>query len=118
MSLEKSIENRLLSAEKCQPLGLILNELLTNVMRHAFIGKARGKVAVTFRVDEGRAVLVVHDDGLGLPDSIDFENSPSLGLRLVRVLSKQIGGTVRAERERGTKVTVEFPSSSICDESG
>ena len=118
VSLEKSIENRLLSAEKCQPLGLILNELLTNVMRHAFIGKARGKVAVTFRVDEGRAVLVVHDDGLGLPDSIDFENSPSLGLRLVRVLSKQIGGTVRAERERGTKVTVEFPSSSICDESG
>jgi len=60
-------------------------------------------------VDEGRGVLVVQDDGLGLPDSIDFNNSPSLGLRLVSLLSKQIGGTVRAERENGTKVIVEFP---------
>ena len=118
VTLEKSIENCLLSAEKCQPLGLILNELLTNAMRHAFVGKASGKVAVTFRVDEGRAVLVVHDDGLGLPGSIDFENSPSLGLRLVHVLSRQIGGTVRAERGNGAKVIVEFPSSGVCDESG
>ena len=118
VTLEKSIEDCLLSAEKCQPLGLILNELLTNVMRHAFVGKDSGKVAVTFRADEGRGVLVVRDDGLGLPDSIDFENSPSLGLRLVSVLSRQIGGTVRAERGNGTKVIVEFPRSSAHEEGG
>ncbi len=116
VTLEKSIENRQLSAEKSQPLGLILNELLTNVMRHAFVGKASGKVVVTFRVNNGRAVLVVHDDGLGLPDLVDFENSPSLGLKLVRVLSRQIGGSVRAERGNGTKVIVEFPNSSIHEE--
>jgi len=81
-----------------------------------FVGKAGGKVLVTFRVDEGRGVLVVHDDGLGLPDLIDFKNSPSLGLRLVRVLSRQIGGTVRAERGNGTKVVVEFPSPAIHEE--
>ena len=109
VTLEKTIEDCLLSAEKCQPLGLILNELLTNVMRHAFVGMASGKVVVTFRADEGRGVLVVQDDGLGLPDSIDFENSPSLGLKLVRVLTRQLAGTVRAERGNGTKVTLEFP---------
>jgi PAS domain S-box-containing protein len=118
VTLEKSIEDCLLSAEKCQPLGLILNELLTNVMRHAFVGKDSGNVVVTFRADQGRRVLVVHDDGLGLPDSIDFRNSPSLGLKLVGVLSRQLGGTVRAERGNGTKVIVEFPSSSAYEEGG
>ena len=116
VTLEKSIEDCQLSAEKCQPLGLILNELLTNVMRHAFVGKASGKAVVTFRVNDGRGVLVVQDDGLGLPGLIDFENSPSLGLRLVYLLSKQIGGDVRAERGNGTKVTVEFPKLGVCEE--
>ena len=118
VTLEKSIEDCLLSAEKCQPLGLILNELLTNVMRHAFVGKDSGKVAVTFCVDEGQGVLVVQDDGLGLPASINLENSPSLGLKLVNVLSRQIGGAVRVERGYGTKVIVEFPNPSIHEEGG
>ena len=115
VTLEKSIEDCLLSAEQCQPLGLILNELLTNVMRHAFVGKTSGKAAVTFHVDESRGVLVVQDDGRGLPDMIDFNKSHSLGLRLVSLLSNQIGGTVRAENGNGTKVIVEFPSSGILD---
>lgn len=118
VTLEQSIEDCLLSADKCQPLGLILNELLTNVMRHAFSGKASGKAVVTFRVDDGRGLLVVQDDGLGLSDLIDFDTSPSLGLRLVSVLSRQIGGTVRTERGNGTKVVVEFPTSSIHEEAG
>ncbi len=118
VTLEQSIEDCLLSAEKCQPLGLILNELLTNVMRHAFVGRASGNVVVTFRVVQSRGALVVQDDGLGLPDLMDFENSTSLGLRLVSILSKQIGGTVRAEREKGTKVIVEFPTSGIHEEAG
>ena len=118
VTLEQSIEDCLLSAEKCQPLGLILNELLTNVMRHAFVGRANGTVVVTFRVDQDRGVLVVQDDGLGLTDLIDFENSTSLGLRLVSILSKQIGGTVRAGRGDGTEVIVEFPASNIHEEAG
>ena len=67
-------------------------------------------MAVTFYLSEGRGLLAVHDDGLGLPDSIDFKNSPSLGLKLIHLLTKQIGGTVRAERGHGTKVIVEFPT--------
>lgn len=114
VTLEKSIQDCPLGATICQPLGLILNELLTNIMRHAFVGKASGKAVVTFQVDETRGVLSVHDDGRGLPDSIDFNNqSPTLGMRLVSLLSNQIGGTVRTERVHGTKVIVEFPSSGI-----
>ena len=110
MTVEKEIEDCLLSAGKTQPLGLILNEVLTNSMKHAFVGRASGKVAVTFHVSEGRGVLVVQDDGAGMPDSIDFKNSSSLGLKLIPLLAKQIGGTVRVERGQGTKVIVEFPT--------
>ncbi len=114
VTLEKSIQDCPLGATICQPLGLILNELLTNIMRHAFVGKASGKAVVTFQVHETRGVLSVHDDGRGLPDSIDFNNqSPTLGMRLVSLLTNQIGGTVRIERVNGTKVIVEFPSSGI-----
>ena len=113
VTLEKSIQDCPLGAAICQPLGLILNELLTNIMRHAFVEKSSGNALVTFQVDDGWGVLVVQDDGRGLPDSIDFKKSRTLGLRLVYLLSNQIGGTVRAERGNGTKVIVEFPSSGI-----
>jgi len=110
VTIEKEIEDCVLSAGKTQPLGLILNELLTNSMKHAFVGRACGKVAVTFHVSEGRAVLVVQDDGDGLPGTVDFKRSSSLGLKLIHLLTKQIGGTARNERGKGTKVTVEFPT--------
>ena len=108
VSIEKEIEDCLLSAAKSEPLGLILNELLTNSMKYAFVGRASGKIGVTFHVSEGRGELTVQDDGPGLPDSIDFGNSPSLGLKLIHLLTKQIGGTVCAERGNGAKVIVEF----------
>ena len=79
-------------------------------MKHAFVGRSSGKVAVTFHVSEGRGVLVVQDDGPGVPESIDFKSLPSLGLKLIPLLAKQIGGTVRSERGQGTKVIVEFPT--------
>ena len=109
VTIEKEIEDCLLRAGKTQPLGLILNEVLTNSMKHAFVGRACGKVAVTFHVSEGRGVLEVQDDGKGMPDSIDFEKAPSLGLKLIQLLAKQIGGTVRVMRRDGTTVIVEFP---------
>lgn len=109
MAVEKSIDDCLLSVGQTHPLGLILNELLTNAMKHAFVGRSSGKVTVTFRSSEGRGVLAVQDDGAGMPGSINFENSHSLGLKLIHLLAKQMGGTVGIERGKGTKTIVEFP---------
>ena len=108
VALEMEIADCLLCSGKTQPLGLILNELLTNSMKHAFVGRSRGKVTVTFHVNDGRGMLAVMDDGTGLPDSINFESAPSLGLRLIHLLTKQIGGTVRSELGNGIRVIVEF----------
>ena len=109
VAVEKSIDDCLLSVGQTHPLGLILNELLTNAMKHAFVGRSSGKVTVTFRSSEGRGVLAVQDDGAGMPGSINFENSHSLGLKLIHLLAKQMGGTVGIERGKGTKTIVEFP---------
>ena len=110
VTIEKEIEDCWLRVGKTHPLGLILNELLTNSMKYAFVGRSSGKVALTFHVREGRGELVVRDDGPGLPASINFGSSPGLGLNLSLLLAKQIGGTIRNERGNGTKVIVEFPT--------
>ena len=108
VTMDKSIDDCLLSVGKIQPLGIILNELLTNVMKYAFVGKSSGKVIVTFHVSESRGMLVVQDDGLGLPSSIDLDNTQGFGLKLIRLLAKQMGGNLRTERGNGTKMIVEF----------
>ena len=77
-------------------------------MKHAFVGKSSGKLSVTFTASDDRGLLVVEDDGLGLPASFDFDNSPSFGLMLIRLFTKQIEGTIRIEGEKGTKMIVEF----------
>ena len=67
-------------------------------------------MTVTLRSSDGRGWLIVQDDGTGMPNLIDDKNSPSLGLKLIHVLTKQIGGAVRTELWHGTKVILEFPT--------
>ncbi len=108
VKIEKDIEDCVLSAEKLSPLGIIINELLTNIMKYAFIDKEEGLIRVSSSVKGDRVSLVIQDNGNGIPDSIDFENTPGFGLMLVGLLTKQIDGTIRKEFEKGTKITVEF----------
>jgi len=73
------------------PCGLIVNELLSNAFRYAFPGEKSGEVTIElWREPEGRVHLVVGDNGIGLPRDLDWETSPTLGLRLVRTLAGQI----------------------------
>jgi two-component sensor histidine kinase len=88
------------------PCGLIVNELVTNALEHAFDGRPSGQVTVTFRSKADRYVLEVADDGIGMP----AESSRSLGLTLVQMLSSQLDATLNVERSHGTHVRVDFPS--------
>lgn len=78
------------------PVGLIINELLTNVLKHAFVGRAEGVVEISIVVPEnGKISLTVSDDGVGLPDGFDINATKSFGLRLVRILAEdQLHGTL------------------------
>jgi len=90
-------------------LGIIINELITNSMKYAFSNRTEGTLAVTVREQGDNLRLIVQDDGPGMPESIDFENSNGFGLMLVENLAKQLQGKLAIERNGGTKIILQFP---------
>jgi two-component sensor histidine kinase len=94
------------------PCGLIVNELATNSLKHAFPDGRAGTITVTLGKNrEGGYVLIVADNGVGFPANVDFRNSASLGLQLVNVLTGQIYGKIELSREAGTKFSITFPGA-------
>jgi PAS domain S-box-containing protein len=108
VTIETDCEDFVIQARQLSSIGIIVNELLTNILRHAFNGKERGVITVTASLKEHRATVSVHDDGVGLPGAFDLKTSPGFGLRLVDMLTEQIGGTMSIERTNGTRFILEF----------
>jgi PAS domain S-box-containing protein len=110
LSLELAVAEVALAVDRAIPCGLILNELITNALKHAFPDGRPG----TIRVELARAGadgfrLVVSDDGVGLPAELDVLRSSSLGLHLVRMLVKQLDATLEVETSRGTYFRLTVP---------
>lgn len=96
--------------DRAIPCGLILNELMTNALKHAFPGGRSGTLRVVLRREgEDRAALIVEDDGVGMPPETDPPARDSMGFRLVRAFAEQLGGELRVKRAPGTSVGVYFP---------
>ncbi len=91
------------------PLGLIINELITNSLKYAFKGRKNGNLSITASEDTKTLTLTVADNGVGIPEGITLENQTSLGLRLVRTLTGQLHGTVVIDRSEGTKFVFVIP---------
>ena len=91
------------------PCGLIVNELITNSLKHAFPGNRKGEIRVGFRSlrDDGY-LLAVTDNGVGLPDELDIEKTQSLGLKLVTVLVEQLGGNLKFSGSDGAAFSITF----------
>jgi two-component sensor histidine kinase len=106
--IEKNIGNIILNAKRAQPLGIIINELLTNIMKYAFQGKREGIIRVLASVNEGIVHLEIKDNGIGIPEDINLKNSTGLGFTLIDMLAKQLNGTIRIERGDGTRAILEF----------
>jgi PAS domain S-box-containing protein len=99
--------------DQAVPCSLILNELVTNALKHAFPGGSEGLIEVTLRHDGADHVLLeVRDNGAGMPPGIDVNTSRSLGLRLVSSLARQLGGSVEIVRGPGTAFRIRFPARS------
>lgn len=98
-----------LNIEKAIPCGLILNELVTNALKHAF-PSGRGTLNVILKsTSRERLSLCVSDSGIGLPEDLNLRESKSLGLPLVEVLARQLGGVLHVQSKPGATFTVEFP---------
>jgi len=91
------------------PLGLILNELISNAYKYAFHEGEQGELNVSVKsLGEGRHQMTVADTGKGLPKNVDFNKTTSLGLRLVKRLSKQLYGSVSYDWNQGAKFVITF----------
>lgn len=108
ITLNLNIENIMVDIDIAVPLGLIVNELVTNSMRHAFPGNKCGKINIEFYHSDNKFTLIVSDNGIGFPEDLNFENTDSLGLQLVNSLTNQIHGTIKLEDGRGTEFKIIF----------
>jgi|GEM_PF-1418280 len=122
--LKLDMESISLGMDTGIPLGIIINELVSNSLKHAFPGRRCGEVRIKLhRTDSSQSkgcsrhpgscenpefLLTVSDDGIGFPENIDFRHTSSLGLQLVNLLVEQIGGSIELKSEKGTEFRLKF----------
>jgi len=107
--LINEIEELPISIKQATPLGLIINELMSNALKYAFPNDRKGQITVAMKKIDNDFELTVMDDGVGFPEELDWLNSKSLGLKLVRSLAEdQLGGSVEMESTNGTKFIIKF----------
>jgi two-component sensor histidine kinase len=94
------------------PCGLMITELVTNALKYAFSGRPEGTIYVSLgSTGDGNFQLVVWDDGVGMKEDFDIANATSLGMRLVKMLTDQLNGTLTFDCSQGTRVTITFRES-------
>jgi PAS domain S-box-containing protein len=111
-------ENILLDMDTAIPLGIVINETISNAFKYAFSGRDKGEIRVKIHRDEGEYekescksvsyVLSISDNGVGIPENIDIENLDSLGLQLVTSLVYQLDGELEIKRNNGTEFNIKF----------
>lgn len=105
-----------LNIETANSCGLIVNELITNALEHAFRGRQQGNIWLSLqRHNNGEIILTVKDDGIGVPPDFDFYETESLGLRLVRILTRQLEGEIELNLDRGTCFKITFTELNYSD---
>lgn len=109
IKLNMDIDDIQIDINKAIPCGILLNELVSNSIKHAFPSGRKGQIKIRLKQTKaGRVSIEVKDNGVGFPKNLDFRKSETLGLQLINDLSKQIGATLRIEIKAGTKITVVF----------
>jgi chemotaxis protein methyltransferase CheR len=123
---EVATEDMALDMDRAIALALIANELVVNALKYAFPAPRAGAVTVSLRyisesvargesLDHGLAALLIQDNGVGLPSGVDVQTTESMGLKLVRLLARQLGGNIECTATNGVKWTVVFPIASPRD---
>ncbi len=111
VNLNLEIDDTVISIDHAVPCGLIINELITNSIKHAFPSSWAGspEITVTFHmVDENTAELIIGDNGIGIPEATVPGKTDTLGLSLVPLLAEQLRGKATFDRSAGTRFTIRF----------
>jgi two-component sensor histidine kinase len=108
--LDFDLEGIDLGIDTAVPCGLIVNELITNAIKHAFPKGRKGRIAVGFRRKDDKSVeLTVADDGVGVPAGFDVAKAESLGLKIIQILTDQIDGKMHVRTRKGSSFRLVFP---------
>ncbi len=105
VNIKMDVEDIELTMERAVPLGLIVNEAVSNALKHAF-PSGKGEVLISLKKEGKEITLKVKDSGVGIPKKISSQTS--LGLTLIRILSEQLGGNLEIIRKNGTEIVIEF----------
>ncbi len=108
VNIRTRIENVFLDMDVAIPLGMIVNELVSNSFKHAFAPEDTGDILIDLSFDGKMFTLVICDNGKGFPEDVNFRDTESLGLQLVTTLVDQIDGTIELERNDGTRFIIIF----------
>ncbi len=111
IELDLDVENVMLDVDLALHLGLLLNELLTNSIKHAFPGEDKGKIEVKLKHQPPYILMEVADDGVGIREDINWKNTETLGMQLVNSLTTQLEGTLHLDETQGTCFKLRFPFS-------
>ena len=110
ISIEYQLEPANFEINTAIPCGLILNELLSNALKHAFIGRSKGAIKIILKNQlNNKYLLSIQDDGKGIKDKDIIFNSSSLGMKLVQILTEQIDGTIEYHNNQGSIFQIMIP---------
>jgi two-component sensor histidine kinase len=116
MDLEENVS---FDMDTAVPLGMIVNELVSNSFKHAFTGRDRGEIRIKLGREESTEfeseecestgfTLKISDNGIGIPENLNIEELDSLGFQLVTSLVEQLDGELEVKRNNGTEFTIRF----------
>ena len=104
-----SINEIKLDVSQAIPVGIILNEAVTNALKYAFPDNRTGRIMIAIKQFEQQIVMQISDDGVGLPDEFDLSKNNSLGITLIKGLTSQLKGTFSMNDSGGVTIIVKFP---------
>ncbi|MEH1895529.1 MAG: PAS domain S-box protein [Nostoc sp.] len=112
--LETDIDSVSLNVDQAIACGLVINELISNALKHAFPNQQAGKISIALRNIGNNIEMTIRDNGIGLPDNLDWTNTDSLGLSLVYdLVTEQLEGDITLERNRGTVFKIQFTQLTL-----
>ena len=109
VDLDIRLDDVIMPVKRMMNLGIMVNEVLTNAMKYAFNQQEKGLIKVRSQVNQNQLKIVIQDNGIGLPESVDPHNYEGFGMNLIRSSARALGGSVNIESQNGTSTTIELP---------
>lgn len=98
----------ILDAKRMSILGIIINEIVTNIVKYAFVGRETGEITIEALDKANHIMISIEDNGVGIPEEVVTSDTSGFGIKLVQMLTQQLDGTLQIERREGTKVILKF----------